>query len=544
MFNFLPKTLILLILTSQAYALPKGFCTTEMAALAKSVKLSEYQGKKKQQTANRNTEYYEAIFGGDFSDKLQSIKDNPRKHWVDSGAGQASALLGFLEMQEGKNKTEVTGISHKNLVRGKTPNGLSYLSGKYLEEIPSEKIGKADLITDVYGPFAYSPRPEVVLQKYFDLLKPSGEAYIFLGTSYTLGTEGDFAGSSFVITDDGTQIRFLDWLKAIKGANIEITKKHVAVASYPIDLTEGWILKMTKIPGQKIILPEEMHLVRASKYNPKEKTLSLLSKPELENKKPELLAKISRKALKVSRTLEDYNKAFVGDHYIVKYQEEAGLLTSLRTLNAKSLWIDVGGDGSAASDLIVENKGSSPQIALITLPGEKVSSTTQQFKDRVEVLQNTSSSSIDRFSDLPKRGANVLTDYFGLFLMTDDPSGLLEQYLNLIGNKGEIWLSLGEGIYDLSDEAQIITKDQDIVSLKKWLLEIPGIDVQVFQPSGIESSKSKHFARIRIKNRSRIQIPKLKLIALKEGDGNFPGRIFSAPTFTPDYENDHESQLH
>ncbi|MBI4405695.1 MAG: hypothetical protein HY537_16170 [Deltaproteobacteria bacterium] len=95
---------------------------------------------------------------------------------------------------------------------------LKILTGRFFEEIPIEDIGPTDLITDLFGVFAYSPRVDDVLRRYFSLLKNQGTLYIFFGD------EKENYGLKSFIEKQGGKIPLIEWVRRIPGLQVTTLK--------------------------------------------------------------------------------------------------------------------------------------------------------------------------------------------------------------------------------------------------------------------------------------------------------------------------------
>lgn len=175
-------------------------------------------------TVDRNLNQYVSHLGNAFKQRLIELSKRVGAHWINFGAGNAVAESEFLKrvsqigiMGGGLNmddlskpKMQVTSVGvvappwAENL-EGK--GQYRYFKG-FVEKLPLEKIGKAEVITDLYGPLSYSSAPDVVIASYFKLLKPGGEIYIF-------GSLG------WVETGRNEGMSFEDFLGQIPGVRVE-----------------------------------------------------------------------------------------------------------------------------------------------------------------------------------------------------------------------------------------------------------------------------------------------------------------------------------
>ena len=156
-------------------------------------------------------EPYEFYLGKEFTETLRGLR--PGQHWIDIGAGDASAIKDYLESPMFSNHARVTavGVSIPRSaslaeIQIKAPD-FRYLSGRYVENISAVEIGTADLITDVMGAIHYSLRLDQTLQHILGLLKNSGSLFTH-------------SSPITVVLTPGGQISFLDFLMKIQGVRV------------------------------------------------------------------------------------------------------------------------------------------------------------------------------------------------------------------------------------------------------------------------------------------------------------------------------------
>jgi hypothetical protein len=118
-----------------------------------------------------------------------------------------------------EEKAIVTGIT-KEMERKDVPayNGrLKNMAGRWLEEIPDAEItrlGKAKLITDMFGVFPYAPQADDTLKKYLNLLHPEGSIFIYFPT-------GSMQKST--VAAEGKKIGLQDWVKNLESSGLSVT---------------------------------------------------------------------------------------------------------------------------------------------------------------------------------------------------------------------------------------------------------------------------------------------------------------------------------
>lgn len=195
-------------------------------------------------------------------------------HWIDAGAGKAIAADLFLrlgrdvpiyrshedlfgspllnrlipgadrrremlysEFEEFSKRPlewrpRVTAISYREESRvgdRLPPSRFRYLNQRLFQDIPLAEIGKADVITDVYGVFAYSEDISNVIARYGALLKPGGKAYILIGFDNLMKRDFRFVDQIEMI--NGKKVSLLKWLqRRVEG--IEVQEARGSTSNY------------------------------------------------------------------------------------------------------------------------------------------------------------------------------------------------------------------------------------------------------------------------------------------------------------------------
>lgn len=161
---------------------------------------------------NKRIESSQYEFGRSFSDYVdllspsQATLQNRRpfydvacslgtqQRWLDVGAGAGVAITDYFlrPIQDHRGKktlyqcsgyqyAEVVGITvedqkneHMKQIISSIGSKIKFFTGKYFEDFLPEELGTFDLISDVYGAVAYSPKLDVVLRKAGNLLRANG----------------------------------------------------------------------------------------------------------------------------------------------------------------------------------------------------------------------------------------------------------------------------------------------------------------------------------------------------------------------------------
>lgn len=180
---------------------------------------------------SRGLEAYESQFGPEFLSVVSRL--GPKERWIDMGAGHARAMTEYvypenaglpdhirnsLGLRQGQH-AQLTAVAYQRPplkeFRSKFPGlpvldetQLKYFSGRYVEQIPDAELGGAQLITDVFGPTAYSTRLDEVLSKYLRLIDKDGTIFI---RSNEIG----------ILLPSGKKLPLVDWLKSLSGLEVK-----------------------------------------------------------------------------------------------------------------------------------------------------------------------------------------------------------------------------------------------------------------------------------------------------------------------------------
>ncbi|MBI3557191.1 MAG: hypothetical protein HY074_13085 [Deltaproteobacteria bacterium] len=172
----------------------------------------------------RGLEDYRGLLGDWFLKHLYGLGRFAR--WIDMGAGHGRAQREYLADKSNLAKNVVLGkaktlaVAYEQPVfRDKaalydstlpTPKRHQKLIGRFVEDIPDAELGKADLITDVYGALSYTDRLDEVLNKYLRILNDGGAIYFY---TESLRTK--------IWRKDGTVLYLYEWLQTLQGLRVE-----------------------------------------------------------------------------------------------------------------------------------------------------------------------------------------------------------------------------------------------------------------------------------------------------------------------------------
>ena len=143
---------------------------------------------------------------------------NSEQTWLDMGCGEdATALREFAASGHFKGKgIGVTVKAPKSKIERlikKTGGRIRVFSGSFIEDLKVEVLPKARVITDLFGPFSYSTRPDLVLQKYLDLLEVGGSLHLYF-IPFMNEIEGN---NGNILKHD-----FGPWFKLIEGVSLQL----------------------------------------------------------------------------------------------------------------------------------------------------------------------------------------------------------------------------------------------------------------------------------------------------------------------------------
>ena len=175
----------------------------------------------------------------------------PNDHWIDVGSGSAKAQLEFLsQLNTSKIQTSAIAVNKpvvysvlKNTYALKHPGILQkhrYFSGKTVEELDlvRERLVSADLVTDLFGAFSYSPQIDQVLFKQISMLKVGGQLFVYTPLIMQIK----------IYDQKGNQIPIRDWLSSIPGVKVSSLFLGIEDSQYALDefsLMNGFMLEKT-----------------------------------------------------------------------------------------------------------------------------------------------------------------------------------------------------------------------------------------------------------------------------------------------------------
>jgi hypothetical protein len=134
--------------------------------------------------------------------------------------------------------TKSTLDAYQHLRRNADPNLFRYLSGRPIEayEEPIRQIGRARLITDVFGPASYTSDLERVLTQYLRLLENDGAAYIF----------GMFSRTKF-FDKNGLELFPTEFLSRIGGISFEVSSNERGITARLIRTRDALVIPRMRL---------------------------------------------------------------------------------------------------------------------------------------------------------------------------------------------------------------------------------------------------------------------------------------------------------
>lgn len=456
-------------------------------------------------TRGRGLQTYKIAMGKEFEQSHARLLTLKEGHWFDSGAGHAFAVRQTLEMPEAAN-LKTTIVAYETAA---TPTSkLKVISGRFLETIADSEISKSDLITDVVGPMAYSGQPHIVLQKYLNNLKPDGEILIFLGARHEL-----YGQSNQVITAKGEVLNLGQWLEQLPGVKTELKKiqKEDDGSFY-----EMWTARITKTQNEVKIPPVEM-------IHFKEGAPPTMTFKEVENNGVQSLKTLQAKARDVFRrrfgsmSPVEFLDAFRGGE--VRHP----LIASLKSLKPEDRWVNSSEVGAEIFSRMQKKDYPFKDTSIFT-------GLAQKFIRWRAMGINTNKMNYTTFSDSSPlkdvKDVKLITDFNGDFISSFTPDVVLQRYLNSLSDKGEVYLYMGKEYGGFGSESMVMTKDGRKIALRQWVRSIPGIQSGLFRGGYHWHGGEWSFLKIKIKDRRKIEIPKLKLSGTTEGPDGLPIAFF------------------
>ncbi|WP_080602328.1 hypothetical protein [Bdellovibrio bacteriovorus] len=456
-------------------------------------------------TKGRGLETYKVVLGNDFAQSLSRVLQKQDGHWFDSGAGHAFAVRQALQAPEGQY-LKSTVVAYET--SAKSAERLNVISGRFLETIADKEIAKSDLITDVFGPLAYSGQPHQVMQKYLNNLKPDGEIYIFLGARHEL--YGEF---NKVITAKGEVLNLGQWLETIPGIRAELVKtpKEDDGTRY-----EMWTIKITKTDeNAKVPAVEMIHF--------KEGAPPVMSFKEVANNGLTNHASLQEKA---RATFRERSKNITATEFLDAFRGgelRHPLIASIKGLKREDRWVNSSEVGAQVfAGMKSKDYDYSDTSVFVGLSQKFIRWRASRINtDKINYTPVSDSALLKDVRDV-----KLITDYHGDFMSSFAPDIVLGRYLESLSNKGEIYLYTGKEYGGFGSDSMVMRKDGTQMPLRQWLRQIPGVNTSLFRGGYHWTGGEWTFLKVTIKDRNKIKIPKLKLMGTTEGKDGLPLPFF------------------
>ncbi|WP_374032226.1 hypothetical protein [Bdellovibrio bacteriovorus] len=456
-------------------------------------------------TKGRGLETYKIVLGKDFTQSLSRVLQKQDGHWFDSGAGHAFAVRQALQSPEGQN-LKSTVVAYET--SAKSAERLNVISGRFLETIADKEIAKSDLITDVFGPLAYSGQPHQVMQKYLNNLKPDGEIFIFLGARHEL--YGEF---NKVITAKGEVLNLGQWLETIPGIRAELVKtpKEDDGTHY-----EMWTIKITKTDENAQVPAVEM-------IHFKEGAPPVMSFKEVANQGLSNHASLQQKA---RATFRERSKYITATEFLDAFRGgelRHPLIASIKGLKREDRWVNSSEVGAQVfAGMKSKDYDYSDTSVFVGLAQKFIRWRASRINtDKINYTPVADSGLLKDVRDV-----KLITDYHGDFMSSFAPDVVLGRYLESLSNKGEIYLYTGKEYGGFGSDSMVMRKDGTQMPLRQWLRQIPGVNTSLFRGGYHWTGGEWTFLKVTIKDRNKIKIPKLKLMGTTEGKDGLPLPFF------------------
>jgi len=461
-------------------------------------------------TRSRGVGSYGLALGSGFQKILQRIA-NYGGHWIDAGAGDAFAVQQFLNQNRNPN-IRATAISLQSAaVSG---DRLKVMKDRYIEQIPDHELSKADLITDLFGPIAYSAQPHLILKKYLELLKDDGQVFLFLGSRDEL-----FGSENRVITGDGKYLNLAEWIQQLPGVGSELI---VDRRDDDGMIVEKWTLRLWKSGSEPFNIPEVE--VREFKEGAPPRMLfqEKVRIPDQATNERLGLRQLAISA--VQKQAERMNFSRFMDSFR-SGELTHPLLAEISRLGKGDKWANVSFYGENLIRDIERNQydkknteifvGFAQQLMayrLGNLSAEKLRYTQVlpgTFNDRIEVGR-------------PK----LITDFEGEFATETTPDLTLNKYLAALKPEGSVFIFLGPEYTGFGVISEVLTRDGKRVSLRKWLQNLESVDVNFYRGGYSYTGGEWTFVKIRKKG-EHFDLPQLELLGgSQSSSGELPRLIF------------------
>jgi SAM-dependent methyltransferase len=483
-------------------------------------------------TTGRSLEQYMVAFNRlgyaslSLKQDLEKIKMRSDGHWLDAGGGMGFATEQATKAEGTKFKTTLVSVETgaEDILDKSGAVRRKVIKGKFIEDIADEEMPKSDIITDLYGPMAYSSRPDQVLRKYIDNLKQNGVAYIYLGED--LDTFGFF---DQIVTRNGKLINLTEWLEAVEGLKVEVIKLDTVFSD--TNIIRGEKSRVAKIslkkPSLEIHIPELERLTFQEGSSMDGFIVPRMIFKEIEKGVPPVLPE--------NKSVKNSLRHFVTDFRTGEFEHP--VLDQLSSMKSKE-WAHFSNEElswDSLQSVVIKDEN------YFDMSSNRLLS---RFNAAAEKNLRPQLTSI--FELTGKKDLKLISDHNGTFVSAASPDKTLKIYLDSLADDGKIVLNMGDENLGLS-KVKILNANGSYTTLKKWLDKIPGINVslkrskineQVTRKQILDNGSLKDFISsenaysevfvITIKNREQINIPALRYM----GKAQVNDRGFELPIYS------------
>lgn len=409
-------------------------------------------------TVGRNIGNYYALIDSQLNKKirlkatLESLIKKEDAHWLDAGGGLGYATETISSLKGSKIKSTLVSVETPATNIGQR---RKVLRGQFIEDIQDDLLPKSDLITDVYGPMAYSSRPDLVLMKYIKNLKPEGSAFIHLGDE--LDKFGEYHK---VLTKNGEVISLTDWIKGIAGLKVEVGSSRLFEGDsmvYKGEKGRTLMLQLSKKADQ-IKVPELERISFQEGSSVRGFVVPRMIFKEIDYRSSDAFPTQGSWDNSLQRLMAIFRRG-KNDHAFLKNLESLDQKSwahfanqKLNFADAKSIPISQGYYSESSNKKIVERM--------------------------LKLSQNNITPTHTELSELTGSKVQLITDLNGSFTQSNTPSENLKSYLQALSDKGTILINLGPENQGLGG-AKIIHSNGSFDVLRHWFKQIKGVTVDV-----------------------------------------------------------------
>lgn len=461
-------------------------------------------------TRARDLDSYKMAFGKEFSRVLVEIAEKGG-HWIDAGAGDAIAIQEFVAANP---RTRGTAISVESAAESMAR--LSVIKGQFIEDIPSDRVAKARVVTDVIGGLAYSGTPHLVLRKYFDWLDAHGEVFVFMGTRDVYGL------INRVITADGKYLNLIDWIKLIPGIKTEVI---VETREDEGTTYEKWALRLTRDKSRPLDIPD----VTLRELLPGAPPTMLFQEARglsIEAGDTVLLQAQQKVRADLEQGLRSQAQATTFTQFMDSFRGGEithPLVSAVKGLKPTQSWVNISAYGAnLAHDLASKAYDASSDKVFFGISQKWIRFRVNAVKpEKFRYTHFHSGLALDKMTNV-----GVLTDFNGDFVSSLRPDEVLRRYIRAIGDSGTAFIYLGREYTGFGAGSDVLTAAGKRLSLRQWLKSIPGLEVKLFRGGYAYAGGQWTFVRIR-KKKPTVKIPELQFLgADRRTDGEVPSMVF------------------